>query len=440
MIPGANPWQSLSEAPVPCKAAMAHTTRLEIADTGWQPRHAVVALCMLAVFIGYTDRVNISVAAVAMRAQFGWSQTTKGWVLAAFAMGYLLCMAFSGWLAHRFGGRRVLLVAVLWWSAFTLLTPFSAYQSLALLIAARIGLGIGESAVFPSSYELFSRCVPSETRARAIALLYSGVPLGQVAGLLGSAWVTARWGWPWAFYLFGAGGALWAILWVTIVREGTTDRSALPERRSTPTPWRALLTHPPVWAIVVGNFASNWCLYFFLAWLPSYFAEYLHLSLASAGLFSALPWLTAMASTNLSALAADRLAPVLGATAVRKVALSGGLLLCSLFLLFARHVHSANAALACICAASGALGITWTGYGPNVLDVAPRHASVVAGISNTVATLPGIVGVALVGWLVDTSGTYSAAFVLTAAVGLGGALFYLVFGSARPHTSHQART
>lgn len=411
---------------------MARSTPLKLTESGWQRHHTVIALCLLAVFIGYTDRVNISVAAVAMRKQFGWSQTTKGLVLAAFAIGYFLCLALSGWLAQRFGGRKVMLAAVLWWSLFTLLTPSSAYQSLGLLIAARIGLGMGESAVFPSSYELFGRWVPLRSRARAIAILYSGVPLGQVVGLLGTGWLTSRYGWPWAFYLFGACGTLWALLWITRLPRSDPRSDLAGSSESAPTPWRALLAHPPVWAIVIGNFSSNWCLYFFLAWLPSYFAEYLHLDLANAGFFSALPWLTAMLSTNLSAIVSDRMAPVLGATIVRKAALGGGLLLCSLFLLLARQVHSANSALACICASAGALGFTWTGYGPNVLDVAPRHASVVAGISNTIATLPGILGVALVGWLVDTTGTYSSAFVLTAAVGVGGALFYLAFGSAHP--------
>lgn len=75
--------------------------------------------------------------------------------------------------------------------------------------------------------------------------------------------------------------------------------------------------------------------------------------------------------------------------------------------------------------------MTWSGYGPNLLDVTPRYASVVAGISNTVATIPGVAGVALVGWLVDVTGNYSAAFALTASVCFGGAVFYFIFGSAK---------
>jgi ACS family sodium-dependent inorganic phosphate cotransporter len=404
---------------------------VEEGKTSWRTRHTVVALCLLAVVVGYTDRVNISVAAVSMRAQFGWNQTTKGWVLAAFAIGYFTCLAVSGWLAHRVGGRRVLLLAVLLWSTFTLATPFSAFYSLSLLIAARVGLGMAESALFPSSYQLFSRWVPSPSRARAVAVLYSGVPLGQVVGLVGSAALTEEWGWPLSFYVFGAAGLLWALVWQRLSPATGSSAGSAP---SLPPPWRALLTHPAVRAIVVANFASNWCLYFFLAWLPSYFAESQHVSLSHAGLFSALPWLAAMVSTNLSAVASDRLAPIVGLTIVRKCALCGGLLLCSLSLLLALHVPSVRWAVCCLCGAGAALGLTWTGYGPNVLDVAPQHASVVAGISNTVATLPGIFGVALVGWLIDTTGAYNAPFLLTSVVGVGGALFYLVYGSGSPQS------
>ncbi|HYB80661.1 MAG TPA: MFS transporter, partial [Mycobacterium sp.] len=84
----------------------------------WPRRHILVALTFLACVIAYTDRVNISVAAVAMKEQFGWSQTQKGSVLAAFFVGYLLFMFVAGLLAQRFGGKRVLGQSVFAWSVF----------------------------------------------------------------------------------------------------------------------------------------------------------------------------------------------------------------------------------------------------------------------------------------------------------------------------------
>jgi ACS family sodium-dependent inorganic phosphate cotransporter len=89
-------------------------------------------------------------------------------------------------------------------------------------------------------------------------------------------------------------------------------------------------------------------------------------------------------------------------------------------------------ALVLLCGATGALGFTWSGFPPSALDLAPRHASLLVGFSNTIGTIPGIVGVAVTGWLVDATGTYAAAFVLTASISAVGALVYALFFDARP--------
>ena len=123
-------------------------------------RYVIVAFTFLGCIIAFTDRVNISVAAIAMKDHFGWSQTQKGLVLAAFFVGYLLFMFVAGLLANRFGGKRVVGYSVLAWSIFTLLTPAAATLSFAVLVAGRIGMGVGEAGMFPATYELFDRWVP----------------------------------------------------------------------------------------------------------------------------------------------------------------------------------------------------------------------------------------------------------------------------------------
>ncbi|MBL8959125.1 MAG: MFS transporter, partial [Gemmatimonadetes bacterium] len=121
----------------------------------------VVLLCFAAVLISYLDRTNISIAAIAMQEQLGWDEATKGLVLSSFFIGYLLLQVVAGSLANRWGGRIVLGVAVLWWSLFTALTPPAAMASFAMLIAARIALGLGEAAVFPGSINMIGRWVPT---------------------------------------------------------------------------------------------------------------------------------------------------------------------------------------------------------------------------------------------------------------------------------------
>ena len=119
-------------------------------------------------------------------------------------------------------------------------------------------------------------------------------------------------------------------------------------------------------------------------------------------------------------------------TATRKVMQCTGLLLSAGFMLATRHAESPLAALVLLCGATGAIGFTWSGYACNALDIAPRHSTWLVGFSNTIATIPGIVGVAITGWLVDVTGTYSAPFILTASIAVLGALVYAGFFNARP--------
>ena len=405
-----------------------------ITDAGrrWRPWYTVVFLCGAAVFISYIDRTNISVASIPMQEQFTWTETTKGFVLSSFFVGYILLQVVSGTLANRYGGKVVLGIAVLWWSLFTMLTPPSATFSLAALIGARLALGLGEAAVFPASINMIGRWVPAASRSRAVALLTSSLALGTVVSLPLTGWLIRGYGWPMPFYLFAIVGFVWAVGWFAVVGSGRGDEAdSVPnERRSIP--WHTILRTPAVWAIVVNHFCNNWSLYVLLAWLPSYFKSTFGVSLTNAGLLSAAPWLTSFAMANVAGAVADRM--INGghsATFVRKVMQAGGLLGAALFLLLMQTAGSVTVAAVLMCGATGTLALCMAGFSPNAFDIAPRHADVIWGISNTFATIPGIVGVAVTGWLVERTGTYTAPFVLTAAVAVAGALVFLTIGSGR---------
>jgi MFS transporter, ACS family, solute carrier family 17 (sodium-dependent inorganic phosphate cotransporter), other len=413
--------------------------------TRWPRRHVVVALIALGVVIAYTDRVNISVAAVAMKEHFGWTQTEKGFVLAAFFVGYLSFMFVAGLLANRFGGKRVVAYSVLAWSIFTLLTPPAAASSIGVLIAARFAMGISETGMYPGAYELVGRWVLQTERGRAVAIISSG-SLGTVIGLMGSGWLVQRYGWAMPFYVFGTVGLVWLVLWLQQVEDDpATDPRLCAEERALlstvrpttdlvePVPLRRLLLRAPVAGIVAGHVASNWSLYVLLSWLPSYFRDVQGLSIAHSGLFSAAPWLTMYVTGILAGSVADRMIQRgVSATTTRKVMQCGALIVSAGFLLALREAHSPTEALTLLCGATGALACYHAGLLPIYVDVAPRHGAVLFAFGNSFATVPGIVGVAVTGWLVDTTGTYSAAFLLTAIVSAAGALAFGILADARP--------
>ena len=395
----------------------------------WPAWYTVVLLCFAAVFISYIDRTNISVASIAMQGQFGWNETTKGLVLSSFFVGYILLQAASGSLASRYGGRVLLGIAVVWWSAWTMLTPAAAYVSVTVLMLARVALGLGEAAVFPACINMVGRWVPAEHRSRAVALVSSGLYIGTVFALPVTGTLVSKFGWPVPFYTFGIVGLVWAVTWFALVRggRGVPEESGGAVRA---TPWARLFTTPAVWAIIVGHFCQNWALYVLLAWLPSYFKSTFGLSLANAGIISAAPALASFVMANTAGHVADRMMRGgRSATMVRKLMQSISLFGSAFFLLLLPLAPSATMGVIILCCATGALACGMAGFAPNCFDIAPRHASVIWGISNTFATIPGIIGVAATGWLVQRSGSFATAFFVTAAIAVVGGVVFLVVGS-----------
>ena len=328
---------------------------------GWPRHYTIMLLLFAAVFISYIDRTNISVASIAMHDELGWTETDKGLVLSSFFVGYMLFMAASGALANRFGGWLVLGLAVLWWSAWTMLTPVAAASSLSALVAARIALGLGEAAVFPASMNMISRWMPPTLRSRATTLLVSALSLGTLFSLPVTGWMVKSYGWHWPFYVFGLAGLVWYAVWFALARDPVdgiaVQRPEAPRHRAA-IPWKRLLSLPPVWAIIVGHFASNWSLYMVLAWLPSYFKSTFGVTLANAGLLSAAPWLASFVAANLAGVWADRLLTQ-GHSAgfVRKLMQTVGLVGGATFLLLVTTATTATSAVVLMCFATGVCGL-----------------------------------------------------------------------------------
>lgn len=396
----------------------------------WPAHYTVVLLCSAAAFISYIDRSNISVASIAMKEEFRWSESTKGIILSSFFVGYLLLQLVSAVLANRYGGKLLLGVAVIWWSLFTILTPPAAYLSLSALIVARIALGLGEAAVFPGCINMIGRWVPVSQRSRAVALFISGLSLGTVFSLPVTGYLVREYGWPNPFYVFGAVGLVWALAWFPLVGSGRGVPEEAAPQGDRRVPWAVLLSTPAVWAIIVNHFAHNWLLYVLLAWLPSYIKATFGVSLATAGLLSAGPSMVMFITANIAGSVADRMiAAGRSRTLVRKLMQSIGLFGAAAFLLSVPLATATAAGVALMCGAAGCLGCCSAGFSSNSFDVAPRHAEIIWGISNTFGTIPGIVGVAATGWMVERTGSYTSAFVLTAVIAITGGVVFMVIGS-----------
>jgi ACS family sodium-dependent inorganic phosphate cotransporter len=417
---------------------------LEAAPVGYWPRRWIlVSGCFLSIVVCYIDRVNISYAILPMAKEFGWDTATQGWVLSSFFMGYLLTQLVGGWWAALIGGRALLGFGVLWWSLFTILTPLAASFSLGALIVARIGMGLGEGVAFPAIYQLFGRWIPLHERARAAALNGSGIPLGTVAATVLTPWIVVGFGWPMVFYAFGAVGFLWYAFWQLTSSERPEDAPGIHASEvafihahaaasvaKPVVPWGRILRSAPVWVLVFNHFCSNWGFYVILSWLPRYFADVHGLDLKGAGYASLLPWLVMFAMANVGAQLADGLLKRgRSVTFVRKLMQSIGFFGAAVALLAIGQVHTVPLAIALMCVALGLGSFALSGFGSNHLDIGPRYAGALMGLSNTAGTLPGIIGVTVTGYILEATGSWALVLGIAAGLYVVGALAWLAFAT-----------
>jgi MFS transporter, ACS family, solute carrier family 17 (sodium-dependent inorganic phosphate cotransporter), other len=199
-------------------------------------------------------------------------------------------------------------------------------------------------------------------------------------------------------------------------------------------PWKGLFSSLAIWAIIINHFCANWGFYVLLAWLPSYFKTAWGMSLTGAGLASAAPWLSMFLMTNVAAWIADaQIRRGISVTYVRKQQQTIGLVGAAIFLYLVRGLEPGQTTLAIVymCCSLGLLSFVLSGFATNHLDVAPRYADVLLGITNTAGTIPGIFGVFITGYLVEQTGSFDVAFALAAGIFIFGAVVFLLFATGK---------
>src|SRR5260370_2061157 len=172
--------------------------------------------------VAFLDRVNLSIAGGSLSAEYHLSNVQFGLLSTALLIGYTLFQAPAGWLADRFGPRRVLTGAVLWWGVFTALTaaiPSSIGAPLAALIAVRFLLGAGEAIIYPASNQFVSRWIPTQERGFANGLIFAGVGAGSGLSPFLVIYTMAHHGWRFSFWVCALIGCAAGLVWYLAARD-----------------------------------------------------------------------------------------------------------------------------------------------------------------------------------------------------------------------------
>jgi len=104
----------------------------------------------------------------------------------------------------------------------------------------------------------------------------------------------------------------------------------------------------------------------------------------------------------------------------------------TIFMAITAYMMTPVAAVILLTLAVGIGGFSWAGFSVNMLDMAPQYAGIIMGVSNTFATIPGIVSPSITGYIVQHGSVdeWRIVFFITACFYLFGAIFYAIFASS----------
>ena len=414
-------------------------------------RFKVIFLSFIAVFICYIDRVNISVAIIPMQEQFGWSELQVGIVLGTFYVGYMISMTLGGYLADKYGGKKVLGYALIIWSLFTIITPFFAYSGLWWLIFIRILLGLGEGVTFPAWHSIYARWIPFNERTRAVGFTNSGIAAGTVFGYVVAAIIIANYSWEWVFYSFGLMGIFWYFFWQRIVTSYPEDNKNLsnnelqlikaeaPSNSTPPSiPFLKLIKNWPFLAIAVATFCNNWALFTFISYLPKFINAPITdggmgIDLGSSAFIYSLlmPSLVAMFSLILGGYISDSfIKKGYKVINVRKTVNSIGFFGSAIFLYLISLQDTLFNAIFLLCLIQLCTGICAGGFGVNHADLGPKYTGTLVGISGSIGMIAAIFSPMVAGLVLEVTNSWDVIFYICSGILIFGGFFYLKFGSA----------
>lgn len=416
-------------------------------------RYIIGALLFMVITVGYAIRVAMSVTVEYIAKGTYWekNETAQSLVLCCFFVGYITTQIISGELARKVGPKYAYLGFFSLTAISTLLLPIAG-SSLWMIMTMRILAGMGEGVLFPGTHALVSAWIPPSERATVLTIIWSGVQVGTIVALGTTGPICEHLGWAYVYYIWGALGLVWVVIWTAFGIDSPLSRSkgqgwsllktsnrevehlvseipalSAPE---TPTPWMQLLSSSATWAIVAGHFSGSWIGYILLSFLPK-FLKSLHYDAGSYGLipYAAVAIVSVLAG-KLADVAIHKFnVPVVWVRRIWQMIGSAGTVLgLALIAALVKTDKQGALAVALLTLAMGIGGFISSGYGANHIDIGPKYAGPLMGITNSFATIPGIVGVFLTGFILDhTGGSYTIVWIIAMAVSAGGTAIFVIF-------------
>jgi MFS family permease len=421
---------------------MPATPRHEFATLTKRRRLVAVSLLIVAGCVNYLDRSAVAVGNPEIRQDLHLSFGQMGLLLSSFAWAYGLAQIPAGLAIDRFGAKRALGLGLILWSFAQLGAGFVA--TLGQFIAARIGLGLGESPMYIGGTRVCADWFALKERALPISIFNSSSALAPALAPPLLTLLMVAFGWRAMFLLAGAAGLMIALAWVAFYRGPAeagvpeADLTAIHAGDGAPTEMLGvaqllwLLKFRTSWGMFLGFFGVVYLSWMYATWLPGYLETQRHLSIAAAGGLSAIP----LAAGFIGAVAGGYFSEYLGrrmeASAACRLPVIAGMLVAGGLTVAGALAPGTGVALACMAGGLFAANVASScGWALAAVAAPPNAVAGLEAVQNVGGSLGGALAPFITGAVVQAGGSFIPAFLLAGAIAISSAVFYAVMARGR---------
>ncbi|XP_050308596.1 putative inorganic phosphate cotransporter [Anthonomus grandis grandis] len=430
-------------------------------------RHVQIILLLYCLVVGMATKASFAIQIVAMTKEKSNSPnpniptypewTNTGVILSSFFWTYVISNVVAAPIEKKYGPKWFLLGAIfINCVAFSLIPLVAELFGANGVLVCRMLQGMGQGFLFPTQQVILGLWAPTEERSRATVAVNAGTTIGVmistiVPGYLSASW----WGWPFSFYTIGLFGFLWCLLYL-IFGHGSpaTHPTITPEERryiqrslnqeeekDVPVPFKDMALSYSVWAVLVAQIGIAWSNNMAYTEYPSYLDKVMGFDIQSNGLYSALPPATAMITGFIFGPLSDYLINNHLVTTVntrRIFHLIGGLGI-SASIIYLSYLQPDQKLMSIVLMTAIYVSQSAMVYGNiiNMIDISPRFAGIIFGISNALGQCIALFAPLLVQFVVvhqNESSEWRIVFETTSVIITGTSIIFVLFacGSRQP--------
>jgi MFS family permease len=393
----------------------------------------VLLLVCLMYGLTYIDRINVNTAGTGLQKDLHLNTYQLGWVFSAFGWAYLALQVWGGWVSDRFGARRSLTVCGIIWAGATVMSGLAG--SFAVLIIARVILGLGEGATFPTATRALADWFPPEKRGFTQGITHAFARLGNFFTPPLVAWLMRVQSWRFSFVVLGGISLVWVIVWWLYFRDdpgthpGITPRElaevpdyATRQKQSrVSVPWGPLVRR--MWPVTAVYFCYGWTLWLYLTWLPSFFMHGYKLNLKNSAIFSSGVFLAGVLGDTVGGIVSDRIYKKTGdSNKARRNLVVIGFLISLAFMVPVLRSHDLNLVAICLSGAFFFAEFTIGPFWAMPMDIAPRYAGSASGLMNIGSALAAAVSPLVAGYVIQRTNNWDLPFLGSIGLLLLGAI------------------